>query len=50
MNLNTEHKQNNLTHPRTSRNTHQAFFAKTRRKSSELSPSELRGIVIEILG
>jgi len=50
MNLNTDIKPNHSTGAGTLPAAPKTFSARTRRKSSELSPSELRGIVIELLG
>ncbi|MCB2074484.1 MAG: hypothetical protein H6917_05520 [Novosphingobium sp.] len=50
MNLNTENKQNQSPRAANLPDGQGTSSGRAQRKSSELSPSELRGIVIEILG
>jgi hypothetical protein len=50
MNLNTEDKPNHSARNGVSPALQATLSARTQRKTSELSPSELRGIVIELLG
>ena len=50
MNFNKKIKQHQSTHTGTWPKADRAVIAATRRTSPELSASELRGIVIELLG